>query len=254
MRIVRSLVDLAGAGRGRRVDRARRRAAAGRRADRAAGADQRGDRGRRRSSCRSTTTRASPRAMSSTAADADAGRAAARAGVRDGPPRPAHDPRRIEQLLGMIDPMVRPATAGDVGPLAVLEAEARAALVDARGGAALARGAPADRRVVGRRRSPTARRVRRRARRRRRPPARRRLPRARRRRPAGPRRSGLRHAGRPRARLRRRPARGGDGGGASPPAPRVLEGHALPGDRETKNLYERAGITARLITVSRRLD
>jgi GNAT superfamily N-acetyltransferase len=33
----------------------------------------------------------------------------------------------------------------------------------------------------------------------------------------------------------------------------VLEGHALPGDRETKNLYERAGITARLITVSRRL-
>ena len=33
----------------------------------------------------------------------------------------------------------------------------------------------------------------------------------------------------------------------------VLEGEALPGDRETKNLYERAGITARLITVSRRL-
>ena len=33
----------------------------------------------------------------------------------------------------------------------------------------------------------------------------------------------------------------------------LLEGHALPGDRETKNLYERAGITARLITVSRRL-
>ena len=31
---------------------------------------------------------------------------------------------------------------------------------------------------------------------------------------------------------------------------RVLEGHALPGDRDTKNLYERAGITARLITVS----
>jgi GNAT superfamily N-acetyltransferase len=30
----------------------------------------------------------------------------------------------------------------------------------------------------------------------------------------------------------------------------VLEGHALPGDRDTKNLYERAGITARLITVS----
>ena len=34
----------------------------------------------------------------------------------------------------------------------------------------------------------------------------------------------------------------------------VLEGEALPGDRETKNLYERAKITARLITVSRRLD
>ena len=34
----------------------------------------------------------------------------------------------------------------------------------------------------------------------------------------------------------------------------VLEGQALPGDRDTKNLYERAGITARLITVSRRLD
>jgi len=33
----------------------------------------------------------------------------------------------------------------------------------------------------------------------------------------------------------------------------VLEGAALPGDRDTKNLYERAGITARLITVSRRL-
>ena len=30
----------------------------------------------------------------------------------------------------------------------------------------------------------------------------------------------------------------------------LLEGHALPGDRDTKNLYERAGITARLITVS----
>jgi GNAT superfamily N-acetyltransferase len=33
----------------------------------------------------------------------------------------------------------------------------------------------------------------------------------------------------------------------------VLEGEALPGDRDTKNLYERAGITARLITVSRSL-
>jgi len=35
---------------------------------------------------------------------------------------------------------------------------------------------------------------------------------------------------------------------------RHVEAQALPGDRETKNLYERAGITARLITVSRRLD
>ena len=35
---------------------------------------------------------------------------------------------------------------------------------------------------------------------------------------------------------------------------RVLEGFALPGDRDTKNLYERAGITARLITVSRPLS
>lgn len=31
---------------------------------------------------------------------------------------------------------------------------------------------------------------------------------------------------------------------------RVLEGESLPGDRDTKNLYERAGIKARLITVS----
>ena len=30
----------------------------------------------------------------------------------------------------------------------------------------------------------------------------------------------------------------------------LLEGTALPGDRDTKNLYERAGITARSITVS----
>jgi GNAT superfamily N-acetyltransferase len=33
----------------------------------------------------------------------------------------------------------------------------------------------------------------------------------------------------------------------------IIEGTALPGDRETKNLYERAGITARLIIVSRPL-
>ena len=30
----------------------------------------------------------------------------------------------------------------------------------------------------------------------------------------------------------------------------MLEGESLPGDRDTKNLYERAGIKARLITVS----
>lgn len=30
----------------------------------------------------------------------------------------------------------------------------------------------------------------------------------------------------------------------------LLEGEALPGDRDTKNLYERAGIKARLIVVS----
>lgn len=35
---------------------------------------------------------------------------------------------------------------------------------------------------------------------------------------------------------------------------RRLEGIALPGDRETKNLYERAGIKARLIIVSASLD
>ena len=33
----------------------------------------------------------------------------------------------------------------------------------------------------------------------------------------------------------------------------VIEGYALPGDRATKNLYERAGITARKITVSKDL-
>lgn len=34
---------------------------------------------------------------------------------------------------------------------------------------------------------------------------------------------------------------------------RFLEGETLPGDRDTKNLYERAGIKARLITVSTEL-
>ncbi|CAN5624830.1 hypothetical protein BH24ACT5_BH24ACT5_03870 [soil metagenome] len=33
----------------------------------------------------------------------------------------------------------------------------------------------------------------------------------------------------------------------------LVEAHALPGDRQLKNLYERAGVTARLITVSRKL-
>lgn len=33
-----------------------------------------------------------------------------------------------------------------------------------------------------------------------------------------------------------------------------LEAVALPGDRDTKNLYERAGVTARSITVSKRLS
>jgi GNAT superfamily N-acetyltransferase len=34
---------------------------------------------------------------------------------------------------------------------------------------------------------------------------------------------------------------------------RLLEGESLPGDRDTKNLFERAGIKARLITVSTEL-
>ena len=33
----------------------------------------------------------------------------------------------------------------------------------------------------------------------------------------------------------------------------VVESFALPGDRDTKNLYERAGMTARKIIVSKRL-
>jgi GNAT superfamily N-acetyltransferase len=33
----------------------------------------------------------------------------------------------------------------------------------------------------------------------------------------------------------------------------LIEGYALPGDRDTKNLYERASIKARLITVSAEL-
>lgn len=34
----------------------------------------------------------------------------------------------------------------------------------------------------------------------------------------------------------------------------VIESFALPGDRDTKNLYERAGVTARKLIVSKRLD
>jgi ribosomal protein S18 acetylase RimI-like enzyme len=34
----------------------------------------------------------------------------------------------------------------------------------------------------------------------------------------------------------------------------AVESFALPGDRDTKNLYERAGVTARKIIVSKRLD
>jgi hypothetical protein len=33
-----------------------------------------------------------------------------------------------------------------------------------------------------------------------------------------------------------------------------IESFALPGDRDTKNLYERAGVTARKIIVSKRFD
>ena len=33
----------------------------------------------------------------------------------------------------------------------------------------------------------------------------------------------------------------------------LVEAETLPGDRNLKNLYERAGVTARLITVSKRL-
>ena len=34
----------------------------------------------------------------------------------------------------------------------------------------------------------------------------------------------------------------------------AIEAVALPGDRDTKNLYERAGVTARLLVMRRRLD
>lgn len=34
----------------------------------------------------------------------------------------------------------------------------------------------------------------------------------------------------------------------------AVDALALPGDRETKNLYERSGLVARLITVTKKLD
>jgi GNAT superfamily N-acetyltransferase len=152
----------------------------------------------------------------------------------------------------MIDPTVRRAGPGDVGPLRVLEAEARAALIDARGGARWLDEHP----LVGEawRDAVTARHV----------------------------FVAVLDTGddtpldvgylladiegalarvdqvyvTPDARelgfgdaLLEAATAAAVGAGA-----RLLEGQALPGDRDMKNLYERAGITARLITVSRRLD
>ena len=152
----------------------------------------------------------------------------------------------------MIDPTVRPATAGDVGPLRVLEAEARAALADTRGGARwldehpligeswldtvtsrdvfvavldVGDGLPLD---VGYLVLDVA------------------VP--------------VAHVDQVYVTPDARELGFGDAlleaatSAARAAGARLLEGHALPGDRDTKNLYERAGITARLITVSRRLD
>ena len=152
----------------------------------------------------------------------------------------------------MIDPLVRPATSGDVGPLRVLEAEARASLIEARGGTRWLQ----EHHLIGERW------------------------------PArladdqvfvavldfGDGTPGLlvgylvlelalpiatveqvyvipdaRELGFGDALLEAATAAAVDAGA------HVIEGFALPGDRDTKNLYERAGITARLITVSRRL-
>ena len=161
---------------------------------------------------------------------------------------------KIDQLLapGMIDPVVRRAGPGDAGPLAVLEGEARQALVDARGGERWLEEHPE---IAPRWADAVAERerVRRRAGVRRR---------------SGPRRRAtscststatIAHVDQvyvtPEARelgfgdaLLEAATEAARAGGAT-----VLEGQALPGDRDTKNLYERAGITARLITVSRRL-
>lgn len=142
----------------------------------------------------------------------------------------------------MIDPTVRPATNGDVEQLAFLEAEARAFLLDQRGGARwlathVERGATWPDAIVASRVTvahiddvvvgyivlsvagavaridevyvtPGARQV-----------------------GFG---DELLAAAREQARI----------AGAT-----MLEGESLPGDRETKNLFERAGIKARLITV-----
>jgi GNAT superfamily N-acetyltransferase len=152
----------------------------------------------------------------------------------------------------MIDPLVRPATSGDAGPLRVLEAEARASLIEARGGHRWLQehqliGARWPERLVAGRVfvavlelddgepglivgylvlqldlpiatvdqvyvTPEA-----------------------------------RELGYGDALLEAATAAALDAGA------HVLEGTALPGDRDTKNLYERAGITARLIIVSRPL-
>ncbi len=152
----------------------------------------------------------------------------------------------------MIDPLVRRAASGDVGPLRVLEAEARASLIEARGGTAWLQ----EHHLIGdggRRASPTIRSS---------SPCSTSAT-------ARPSSSSAtscwssrlpiatvdqvyvipdaRELGFGDALLEAATAAAVDAGA------HVIEGFALPGDRNTKNLYERAGITARLITVSRRL-
>jgi|EndMetStandDraft_3_1072993.scaffolds.fasta_scaffold572492_2 GNAT superfamily N-acetyltransferase len=152
----------------------------------------------------------------------------------------------------MIDPLVRRATSGDVGPLRVLEAEARASLIEARGGGRWLQEHP----LIGER---------------------------------WPQRIAddavfvavldlddgapglvvgylVLDVELPIARVDQvyvtpeaRELGYGDAlleaatAAAVEVGAHVIEGTALPGDRDTKNLYERAGITARLITVSRPL-
>jgi GNAT superfamily N-acetyltransferase len=151
----------------------------------------------------------------------------------------------------MIDPAVRPATRADAGPLGVLEAEARSSLVEARGGARWLEEHP----LIGSRWPDVV--------------------------SAGGVMVAVLDVGDgpgfvvgyvvlavdgPVARVDQvyvtpdaRQLGFGDAlleaatAAATTAGARVLEGQALPGDRETKNLYERAGITARLITVSRPL-